>query len=98
MSVLHSLKIAPGHYASVIAGEKKAELRLNDRNFKSGDFILLREWRDEFTGKVSLAKVTHLLPVGNFIVAGSNWVMMSISLVDEKDVLPILAEILGERE
>ncbi|EOZ4301482.1 DUF3850 domain-containing protein [Salmonella enterica] len=43
MSVIHSLKIAPGHFASVIAGEKKAELRMNDRNFKCGDFILLHE-------------------------------------------------------
>ena len=98
MSVIHNLKIAPGHFASVIAGEKKAELRMNDRNFKCGDFILLREWRDEFTGNVSLAKVTHLLPVGDFIITGGNWVVMSISLVDEKDVLPILAEIMGEEK
>lgn len=96
MSTIHTLKIAPGHFSSVMAGDKKAELRLNDRNFKSGDFILLREWRDEFTGNVSLVKVTHLLPVGDFIVTGGNWVVMSIALVDEKDVLPILADKVGE--
>lgn len=98
MTTIHFLKIAPGHFAAVTAGEKKAELRMNDRNFKNGDFILLREWRDEFTGNVLLAKITHLLPVGDFIITGGNWLVMSISLVDEKDVLPIIAKTMGEEQ
>lgn len=98
MTTIHILKIAPGHFAAVAAEDKKAELRLNDRNFKCGDFILLREWRDEYTGNVLLVKVTHLLPVGDFIIVGDKWVVMSISLVNEKEILPILAAKMGEEQ
>lgn len=95
MSTIHVLKIAPGHFAAVKAGDKKAELRLNDRNFKCADFILLREWRDEYTGNALLVKITHILPAGNFIIAGDKWMVLSISLVDEKEVLPVLAACMG---
>lgn len=40
----HQLKILPEYYEQVIEGNKTFEIRKNDRNFRSGDMLHLREW------------------------------------------------------
>ena len=39
----HELKIEPAYFRSVLSGDKTFEIRRNDRGFKLGDIILLRE-------------------------------------------------------
>ena len=39
----HDLKIAPEYFDAVDSGEKTFEIRLNDRDFKVGDTVVLRE-------------------------------------------------------
>lgn len=40
----HHLKILPEYFEEVIAGKKPFEIRFNDRNFKVGDRVELREY------------------------------------------------------
>lgn len=39
-----SIKILPEYFEEVLSGRKRAELRLNDRDYKKGDIYDLREW------------------------------------------------------
>jgi hypothetical protein len=63
---VHDLKTLPVHFADVLAGDKRAEIRKNDRPFALGDFLILREWIDDahasnYSGRFILARVTHVL-------------------------------------
>ncbi len=44
MSKIHQLKIAPEHFNAVISREKRAEFRLNDRDYSRGNILGLHEW------------------------------------------------------
>lgn len=60
----HHLKIRPEFFESVLNGEKTFELRYDDRGFKAGDILILREWyRDGnyYSGREIRKKVTYLL-------------------------------------
>jgi len=43
---VHELKIHPKYYNAIILQEKTFEIRKNDRDFKAGDEIELREFAD----------------------------------------------------
>lgn len=42
--MIHELKILPQHFRDWKAGIKRCEVRLNDRDFKVGDTLHLREF------------------------------------------------------
>jgi ASC-1-like (ASCH) protein len=42
----HELKIHPKYYQEVKSGNKRFEIRKNDRNFKEGDEVMLKEFAD----------------------------------------------------
>lgn len=76
----HSLKILPDFYDAVVSGAKRAEVRKNDRGFQVGDFLRLNEWDDKekrYTGRQFLARVTYIVPGGQFGVE-AGYVCMSI--------------------
>lgn len=57
----HDLKIRPKYFHLIERGIKKFEIRLNDRDFKLGDYLLLREFSDgEFSGATLLKKITYI--------------------------------------
>ena len=63
-SVIHNLKTWPEYFSAMRLGIKKFELRTNDRNFKVGDILRLKEWcpdAGEYTGNHMLANVTYLI-------------------------------------
>lgn len=48
----HQLKILPEYFEQVMAGNKWFELRKDDRDYKVGDYIILREWDgSDYTGR-----------------------------------------------
>ena len=57
----HLLKILPEYFVAVQIGLKKSELRINDRDFKAGDKVILREFKDDYTGESIEVIITHVL-------------------------------------
>lgn len=41
---IHELKTWPEYYKEIVAGRKTFEVRKNDREYKVGDILHLREW------------------------------------------------------
>ncbi|EKF65044.1 putative phage protein [Serratia plymuthica A30] len=74
----HELKITTAHFYFVLAGVKKAEFRLNDRDYKEGDILKLREWLPEaegYTGEYVHVRITHITDVSEW---APGYVMLSI--------------------
>ena len=60
----HELKTWPKYFAAVRSGQKRFEIRRNDRDFKVGDVLALREYDPEteaYTGQVEERQITFLL-------------------------------------
>lgn len=77
----HDLKTWPGPYAAVYHQKKSFEVRRDDRGFKVGDGLHLREWdpnTGEYTGRHCFRMVKYILSGGQFgIEAG--FVVMGIA-------------------
>ncbi|TOZ05118.1 RNA-binding protein [Levilactobacillus brevis] len=59
----HELKIQPKYFNDVLMGTKTFEIRKNDRNYKVGDMLILKEWvpgTRVYTGKELARKVTYI--------------------------------------
>lgn len=59
----HALKCWPEFYTEVIAGRKNFEIRRNDRGFKVGDTLWLREWSprsETYSNRSCRMEVTYL--------------------------------------
>lgn len=57
------LKCWPEFFGPVLAGLKPFEIRKNDRDFRVGDTLVLREWcptRQDYTGRTCFRTVTYL--------------------------------------
>lgn len=60
----HDLKTWPTYYRRVFEGEKRFEIRKNDRDFRPGDTLKLMEWNPEtkeFTGRELFRKAGYIL-------------------------------------
>lgn len=82
--VNHDLKTWTPAFSAVAAGEKRFELRRNDRDYRVGDFLRLLEYdpdKGEYTGRGCVRRVVHLLPGGQFGLE-SGHVAMSLEVVD----------------
>lgn len=80
-TVTHHLKIRPEYYSAVRAGQKRAELRWNDRDYQAGDNLDLCEWdpnEEAFTGEFTKVTVTHVAELGNWM---PGYVLLSIALL-----------------
>ena len=62
MMKIHELKILPEYYEAVRCGDKRFEIRKNDRDFHTGDILRLKEWDGEkYTGEELDALVRYIL-------------------------------------
>lgn len=66
---IHMLKIVPPYFDLIIARRKLWEYRLNDRDFKEGDFLHLKEWdpfKKDYSGRFMEVLVTYIAIGGRF--------------------------------
>ena len=60
---IHELKTWPRFFEDVVSGRKTFEIRRDDRGFKVGDTLRLREWdytSEKYTGQEEWFDVTYL--------------------------------------
>lgn len=67
----HELKILPEYFEDVLDGIKTFEIRKNDRNYKVGDKLLLREFKSlkyagRYTGREMTVEVVYMLNGGKY--------------------------------
>lgn len=75
----HELKILPIYFKAVLEDKKLFEVRKNDKDYKVGDTLVLKEYCpagtnicgdiaewDFFTGKAIMAEVTYVLKGGKY--------------------------------
>lgn len=92
MKTTHYLKTDPAVFGATITGHKTHEIRLNDRGFKVGDTLVLRETTETgaaiaagaplaYTGCRAVRVVTHVLE-GYGLAPG--WCILSCALPDDE--------------
>lgn len=62
--MVHELKTWKEYFQLMVDGTKQFELRKNDRGFKVGDTLLLKEYdkeKETYTGRNLHQKITYLL-------------------------------------
>jgi ASC-1-like (ASCH) protein len=65
--VVHELKITPEYFALQVSGDKRYEVRRNDRDFQVGDTLILNEWDGEnYTGRCITVIITCMLTAEQF--------------------------------
>lgn len=77
---IHELKTVNPHFINVQSGNKRFELIFNDRNFKKGDYLVLRHYDvtgEYYGGEDVLVRVTDILR--DFPGIQDGYVILSIS-------------------
>lgn len=83
---IHELKIWPEHFAGIEAHTKRAEIRLNDRDFKVGDILKLNEYdpdRQKMTGIYRERVILHIIDGADGLAEG--FVVLSLGVPDGHD-------------
>lgn len=63
--MIHELKIEQRFYEDIANGIKKFELRKDDRDFKIGDTLCLREYQNSaYSGRMIFKKIEYILRDG----------------------------------
>lgn len=78
----HALKCWPEPYQAMVDGRKRFEFRYNDRDYRVGDVLSLREYKpstDEYTGREISMQVSYVLTKDYGIPSG--YVVMSLEPV-----------------
>lgn len=91
MRTVHNLKTLPGYFKEVMEGNKTFEIRKDDRGFKVGDVLLLKEWREGseidrigigvYTGREVPVYVSYIF-TGGFYGVKEGYCVMAIKLVE----------------
>ncbi|MEY4300691.1 MAG: hypothetical protein RIR25_1927 [Verrucomicrobiota bacterium] len=62
--MIHELKSLPEPFSAIVSGEQSYDIRLRDnRDFRVGDILVLREWdrgKSDYTGLVVSRQVVHI--------------------------------------
>jgi hypothetical protein len=62
--VVHELKTWPEYFQPIVDGTKTFDIRKDDRDFRVGDVLKLREYepdRDEYTGRIVYHEIGFLI-------------------------------------
>lgn len=66
---IHELKTWKQYFVAVFSGLKNFEIRFNDRDFKVGDEVLLKEYDEKegvYTGRILHRRIDYILHGGQF--------------------------------
>lgn len=86
---IHELKTVYPYFSQVWYGDKNFEIRKNDRNFKKGDRLILREYDKEkeskpYSGRCIFCKIDCILISENtFIGLSEDYLVMKITVIDK---------------
>jgi hypothetical protein len=81
----HELKSWPEFFEPIFKEEKSFEVRKNDRDFKIGDRIMLKEYDPEigsYTGRYCFRTITYILSENPFIDL-KDYVILSLIIDDQ---------------
>lgn len=82
----HKLKIIPKYFKEIVDGNKNFEVRKNDRNYKIGDTLILKEYdpiKKNFTGNYAKTTVMYILKDKDFPIGiKEGYCIMGIHLKD----------------
>jgi hypothetical protein len=77
VATVHSLKSLPHFFTSLVDSSKTFEIRKNDRNYRVGDTLRLREWNAD-TEQYSGFEVTRVVIYITAFAQQPGWVVMGI--------------------
>ena len=94
--MIHLLKTDPVYFKEIYEGNKTFELRVNDRDFKEGDIVVLREYRYRqcYLGPYAVRKIGYILKgpfhgpssIGTAYGLGKGWVIFQMIPALSSDV------------
>lgn len=75
----HCLKIDYQYFEDILSGRKNFEVRKNDRDFKIGEKLLLKEYSEEigYTGRELVATIVYVLK--DFVGLQHGYVVLGIA-------------------
>ena len=82
--VVHELKAWPEYFEEIWQGRKTFDIRKNDRAFRVGDVLFLREYfpnTNQYSGRELKAQINYLL--SDYIGLTDGYVAMSIAVFDD---------------
>ena len=80
----HELKTIPPYFEQIRRGIKKFELRKNDRDYRVGDVLVLKEYlpfTQTYTGKETVREIEYILE--NFDGLQDGYCIMGLGIVEE---------------
>jgi len=86
---MHELKTVNPYFTDVYNGYKKFEIRKNNRDFKVGDILWLREYTLKsgfYSGRSVLCNVGYIIPAGELEGLSPEYCAMGIDILDSRDV------------
>lgn len=78
--MIHELKIEDNYLARLTEGKKKAEIRLNDRDYQLGDVLEFRKYTGLEKVEISYFKITH---IHSGLGLKENYVCLSVEQCEE---------------
>lgn len=81
----HQIKCWPDYFTPTQNGDKPFEVREDDRNYRVGDLLIIREWNpetEEFTDRVAIRKITYKLQGGQLGIKDS-YCVLGIKTIEE---------------
>lgn len=78
MKMEHELKTWPAYFQLMLDEKKNFEIRENDRDFKVGDYLILKEFnsnKNEYTGREFKVLVKYILSENPFLDLGNKIIM-----------------------
>jgi hypothetical protein len=87
MNIAHELKVHTRFFSDLFNGKKTFEVRKNDRGFKIGNILILRDYNDtkeEYNGGYIIAVVTYVLHGGDYGIE-EGYVCMCFDIIFKED-------------